>query len=159
MSNILRRTTTPQAQAVNVRDPWQALRQFMNRASTDLWPSYDSPWPVLEASGEFVPSFDVKDTKEGYEIKADLPGVKEQDLDVTVQGQRLKVSGKREVEKEEKTDTYYSCERAFGSFARVFTLPEDANTAKVHADLSSGVLKILVPRTAEAPVKKIPVKN
>lgn len=107
----------------------------------------------------FVPSFDVKENRESYLFKADVPGVLEKDLDVNVSGNRLTVSGKRESEKEEKTDRSYSCERTFGSFTRSFTLPEGADVDKVKAELKDGVLSLMIPKKSEMQPKKIAVKT
>lgn len=105
----------------------------------------------------FYPSFEVKETEKAYVFKADVPGVKEGDLEVTVTGNRLTVSGKRESEKEEKTDTYYTCERSYGSFSRSFTLPEGTDVGAVTADLKDGVLTVALPKRPEVQPKKIPI--
>ena len=76
-----------------------------------------------------------------------------------VSGSRLSISGKREAEKENKTDTYYAVERTYGSFTRSFTLPEGIDDAAIHADLRDGVLTVLVPKKPEAQPKKIPVSS
>jgi HSP20 family protein len=75
----------------------------------------------------FVPDFEVKETKEGFVFKADVPGIKEKDLEITMTGNRLTISGKREAEMEERSDTYYACERSYGSFTRAFTLAPAGN--------------------------------
>jgi HSP20 family protein len=106
----------------------------------------------------FAPAFDVKETKEGYLFKADIPGVAEKDLDITRTGNRLTISGKRESEKEEKSETYYACERSYGTFTRAFTLPDGIDGEHIHADLSGGVLTLLVPKLPEAQPQKIAVK-
>lgn len=114
-------------------------------------------WP--EGTASFMPAFEVKETKEGFLFKADVPGVKENDLEITMTGNRLVINGKREAEKEEKTDTYYSCERSYGAFTRAFTLPEGIDPAKIHAELKSGVLTLLVPHGVHTQPKKISVKT
>jgi HSP20 family protein len=103
----------------------------------------------------FMPAFDVKETKDAYEFRADVPGVAEKDLDIRRTGNRLTISGKRESEKEDKGDTYYSCERSYGSFTRAFTLPEGIDAEHIRADLKDGVLTIVVPRKPEAQPQKI----
>jgi HSP20 family protein len=99
----------------------------------------------------------VKETKESFVFKADLPGIKEQDLEVTVAGNRLTVAGKREAEKEEKNETVYAYERSFGSFTRSFTLPEQADTDHIKAELKNGELTLVVPKTLASVAKRIPV--
>jgi HSP20 family protein len=107
-------------------EPFRILREMLR------WDPFEQMRPVW--SGElaaYSPAFDVKETKESFVFKADVAGVKEQDLEVTSTGNRLTVSGKRESEKEEKSDTYYACERSYGSFTRSFTLPEQADIAHI----------------------------
>jgi HSP20 family protein len=89
---------------------------------------------------------------------ADLPGVKEQDLEVTLTGNRLTIAGKREAEREEKTDTYYACERSYGSFSRSFTLPDGADGEHLRAELKDGVLAVAVPKKPEVQPKKVQVR-
>jgi len=106
----------------------------------------------------FSPDFDIKETKEAFLFKADLPGVEAEDLDVNITENRLTVSGKRSEEKEEKTDTSYRCERSFGSFTRAFTLPSGIDGNEVTADLKKGVLTIQIAKKAEALPKQVKVK-
>jgi HSP20 family protein len=105
------------------------------------------------------PDFEVKETKDAYLFKADVPGVKEADIEVTVTGNRLTLAGSRAEEKEEKGDTYYSCERKYGSFTRAYTLPEGADLEHPHADLKAGVLTVAVPKLPEVKPKKVEVKS
>ena len=111
------------------------------------------------AIGTFAPDFEVKETKDAYLFKADVPGVKESDLEVTVTGNRLSIAGQRSEEKEEKGETYYSRERRYGSFSRGYTLPEGVDVEHLHAELKDGVLTVAVPRRPEAQPKKIAVKS
>jgi HSP20 family protein len=137
-------------------DPWRTMRALTG------WDPFREiiPFPSFpERAIAFSPAFDVKETKEAYLFKADLPGIKEKDLEVTMTGNRLDVSGKREDEKEEKTDRYYTYERSYGSFTRSFTLPEGAEVDKLRAALEQGVLTITVPKKPEVQAKKIAVKT
>jgi HSP20 family protein len=124
------------------------------------WDPFEQMRPLW--SGElaaYSPAFDVKETKESFVFKADVAGVKEQDLAVTSTGNRLTIAGKRETEKEEKDDTYYACERSYGSFSRSFTLPEQADTSHIKAELKNGELTVVVPKAAAAVAKRIPVAS
>ena len=105
----------------------------------------------------FSPAFEVKETKDAYVFKADLPGIVEKELDIQRTGNRLTVSGKRESEKEDQGDTYYMMERSYGSFTRSFTLPDGVDFEHVGADLKNGVLSIVVPKMPEAQPQKISV--
>lgn len=136
-------------------DPFRAMRDLFRwdpfREMAPVWPT--------EATMTFAPDFEVKETNDAYLFKADVPGVKESDIEVTVTGNRLTISGQRNDEKEEKGQTYYTCERKYGAFSRSYTLPEGADTDHVHADLKSGVLSVAVPKKPELQPKKIAVKS
>jgi HSP20 family protein len=124
------------------------------------WDPFQEMAPLLPRQTiEFIPDFEIKETKDSYLFKADVPGVKAGDMDVSVSGNRMTVSGKRESEREEKTDTYYACERAYGSFSRSFTLPEGADVNSVNADLKDGVLTIGIKKRAETQSRKIDIKS
>jgi HSP20 family protein len=112
-----------------------------------------------ELPARITPDFEIKETKEGFVFKADLPGFKEKDIDITMTGNRLTISGKREAEKEEATDTYYARECSYGAFTRAFTLPEgtDGND-NIRAELASGVLTLHLPKRPELQPKRIEVK-
>jgi HSP20 family protein len=158
MSNITvkKESAVPQKAAASVTEwePARLMRQFFG------WDPFREMSPLLRNEpAAFSPAFEVKETKDGYTFKADLPGVKESDLEVTLTGNRLTVSGKRDAEKEERTDTYYAYERSYGGFSRSFTLPTDVDPAGIHADLRDGVMTLYVPRRPETMPKKIAVKS
>jgi len=113
----------------------------------------------LHADASFAPTFEVKENKESFIFKADLPGVAEKDLHVQLNDNRLSVSGKRESEKTEQNETYYASERSYGSFTRSFTLPEGVDADKAHAELKNGVLNIAIPKRPEAQPRKINVTS
>jgi HSP20 family protein len=153
MSTITVRKDQPATQAAITRDP---VRDWM-RSMWD-WDPFREMQPFFQTERTFVPTFEIKETKEGYLFKADMPGVKENDLEVTVSGSRLTIKGKREEEKKQETETFYAYERSYGSFTRAFTLPEGCDGAKAHAELKDGVLTLLVPKTAEAQPRRIDVR-
>lgn len=132
-------------------DPFRVMREMMRwDPFTEILPAGSQP--------AFAPAFEVKETKEGFVFKADLPGVQEKDLEVKLTRNRLSVSGKREQEKSEQNDTYYTYERSYGSFTRAFTLPEGVDADNVKAELKEGVLTLTVPKRPEHQPKKIAVK-
>lgn len=106
-----------------------------------------------------MPAFDVKETPEGFVFRADMPGIKTEDLDVKVADNRLTISGKREEEKKGQQDTYYTYERSYGSFTRSFMLPEGVDTDKVHADLKDGVFSLMLPRKPGKAPKQVKVEK
>ncbi len=142
-SEVQRREWDPMAWARDLLR-WDPFREMM--------PSFALPELTFNAA------FEVKETKEGYTFKADVPGVLEKDIEVSRTGNRLSISGKREAEKEEKTDTYYATERSYGSFTRTFTLPEGIDGDHVHAEMKDGVLTVVVPKLPEAQPQKIAIK-
>ncbi len=147
-------TTTAIARPREPLTPFKMMRELMN------WDPFREMSPALsQMQAELAPSFDIKETKDNYIFKADVPGIKESDLDVTMTGNRLTIAGKRDEEKEDKGDRYYTYERSYGSFSRSFTLPEGVDTSSVHADLKDGVLTLTIHKTQEAQAKKIAVQT
>jgi len=101
---------------------------------------------------------DVAETDKNYAITAELPGVDEKDVEVSVQDGVLTVRGEKREEKEEKTSHRYMSERRYGAFQRMFGLPKGTDESKVEASFHNGVLKISVPKTAATAVRKVDVK-
>jgi len=137
-------------------------RSELSRVMRDLmgWDPFREIAPfITQGSLAFLPSFEVKETKDAYLFKADVPGVKESDLEVSVTGSRLTVSGKRESEKQEQADTYYTSERSYGEFTRSFTLPDGVDMSSVHAELKEGVLTVSIKKTPEAQPKRIAIQS
>jgi HSP20 family protein len=121
----------------------------------EMTPSWFGP-PLAEAT--FSPAFEVKETKDSFLFKADLPGLKEPDIEIKLTGDRLTISGKREAEREDKDDTFYTYERSYGTFMRSFTLPDGIDSDHVMAELKDGVLHVVVPKKAAAIGKTIAIK-
>ncbi|MDY7230009.1 Hsp20/alpha crystallin family protein [Hyalangium rubrum] len=136
-------------------DPFQQMQEMMNWDPIELM---NHPWFTgRQGAATFLPAFEVKETKDAFIFKADLPGVDEKDIEVTLTGDRIVVSGKRESEKREESDRFYAYERSFGSFSRAFTLPEGVDGDNVQADLKSGVLTLTLPKRPEVQPKRIKV--
>jgi len=135
-------------------DPFRMLREWMR------WDPFRAIAPVFGRSErEWTPSFEVRENDESYLFKADLPGLKQDDLDVTLAGNRLQIAGKRDAEHETKEDKVYIYERTFGSFLRTFTLPDDIDVEHVRSELKDGVLTVVVPKTVAAKPKKIQIST
>jgi HSP20 family protein len=116
-------------------------------------------WRGQERLGTYVPAFDVLESKDAYVFKVDVPGFREQDIDINVTSNRLTISGKREAEQVSESDTYYCSERASGMFTRTFTLPEGINSDQIRADLKDGLLTVNVPKTVEVQPKRITIQG
>lgn len=137
-------------------DPFQRMQELMGLDPFEVM----NQWLTgggREAALTYAPAFEVKETKDAFIFKADLPGVDEKDIEVTVTGDRIVVNGKRETEKREDSDRFYAYERSYGSFSRAFTLPEGVNTDAVNAELKSGVLTLTLPKRPEVQPKRIKV--
>jgi len=137
------------------RDPFSQMQELMN------WDPFEAMTQLLGGSRgavpSFVPAFEVKETQDAFVFKADLPGVQEKDLDISLTGDRLVVSGKRESEKREENERYFAFERSFGSFSRAFTLPEGVDANNIAADMKDGVLHLRLPKLPEVQPKRIKV--
>jgi HSP20 family protein len=156
MANVtINKTAASPAPTMTRWDPFSAFRDFMR------WDPFReiAPLSSMERFNEFDAPFEVKETKEGYLFKADVPGIKEDDITINLHGNRLSVSGKREEEKKHESETYFSYERSYGTFTRSFTLPEGIDGDKVQANLKDGVLSILVPKRPESLPKKVAIKT
>jgi HSP20 family protein len=149
MSNIIKRNGNENQ--LEAWDPFRAVRDLMR------WDPFREMAPMIATEREWMPAFEVREDKDGYHFKADLPGTKREDIEVSLSGNRLTVGGKRESEKETKDDTFYAYERSYGSFKRTFTLPDGIDTDHVTSELKDGVLTLVVPKKASAVAKKIPI--
>ncbi len=114
------------------------------------------PWPSGRSNGSMTmadwnPRVDIVETDAAYEIQADIPGVRKQDLKVTIDHGVLTVQGERQQEKKEDSARMHRVERSYGQFSRSFTLPEDADTAGLKATAREGQLTVTVPRKGPAP--------
>jgi HSP20 family protein len=134
---------------------WEPVRTLRELLRWDPFAEMMPSWAPEQAN--FAPAFEVKETKDGFLFKADLPGVNESDLDVRLTQNRLTISGRRESEKSEEKDTFYAYERSFGSFTRSFTLPDGVDVDGIKAELKDGVLTVQVPKCPESQPKKISV--
>lgn len=154
MATIVRRENreAPRTSAGEYRwDPFRVMDAFLR------WDPLRMDDGLLARGGEFTPRFDVKQTKDAFVIKADLPGVRDEDLDVSLTGSLLSISGKREAERREGDEQYYALERSYGTFTRSFSLPDSVDGEHVTADLKNGVLTVVIPKKPEAQPKKISV--
>ena len=98
---------------------------------------------------EWAPAIDVVTENGDLVVKAELPGVKQEDVDITLQDNVLTVSGQRKAEHEEERGGYYVRERRYGSFSRSLTVPEGVDESKIHARYENGVLKVTIEGAAQ----------
>jgi HSP20 family protein len=113
---------------------------------------------AMENGMKFVPEANVLETEKAVEVTLDLPGMKPEDVKLEVREGRLCVSGEKREEKEEKGETFHRIERRSGAFLRAIPLPGVVDDTKADAKFADGVLKVTLPKTAEAMPKAIPIK-
>lgn len=134
------------------RDPMRSMRNFLR------WDPFREMAPIFsESPAGFHPNIDVTENKDSYLFKVDVPGVKKDDLEIMITGNRLQISGKRDIEHETKTDTVYTYERQHGNFVRSFTLPDGADLEHAKSELKDGVLTLVIPKQPGAQAKKIAI--
>ena len=107
---------------------------------------------------DWVPSVDISESDGEYQIKAEIPDVKKEDVKVTLEDGVLTIQGERKHEQEEKGKKYHRIERSYGSFVRTFSLPDVIDEEKVKAEFKDGVLNLSLPKSEKAKPKAIDVK-
>ena len=147
--------------AITPWDPFKELDELQTRLSTLFGRSplrKNGEKDEAMTVAEWAPLVDIVEDEHEYLIKAELPEVKKEEVKVTVQDGVLTLAGERKFVKEEKDKKYHRVERAYGSFVRSFSLPEDADENKVMADFKDGVLQVHLPKSEKARPKNIEVK-
>lgn len=141
---------------MNALTQWNQLRQLeaLQHSLGSLFSRSPAQWREGQeeplAVAEWAPLVDISEDDHEYRIKAELPEVKKEDVRVTAEEGTLTITGERKFEKEEKGRKYHRVERAYGSFVRNFSLPEDASPAQVTATFKDGVLTVHLAKTAKA---------
>ena len=139
-------------------DPFFGLRQDIDR----VFDSYFRGWPSLRGF-DFAPAFsrmdvspkvDIGETDSAYEIAVELPGMDDEDVEVSLRDDLLTISGEKKTEREEKEKDYFLSERSYGAFKRSFRLPAEVEADKIKAELEKGVLTVTLPKSATAKSKQ-----
>jgi len=142
-------------------DPFKDMKELQDRIGSlfSLTPfrRSDGKEEIMTVA-EWSPLVDIVEDDKEYLIKAELPEVKRENVKVTVENGVLTITGERNYEKEEKDKKYHRIERAYGSFVRSFTVPDDADASKVTADFKDGVLKVHLAKDEKAKPRAIEVK-
>ena len=141
---------------------WEPFREFttlqneMNRLFNTV---FDAPAPGNGGSTmrRWMPAMDLVETEDNFVLRADLPGMKEDDVKIEFEDGTLTVSGERKAEHESKNEGYYRVERAFGSFSRSLTLPQGIDPEGVTANFEHGVLEVLIPKPEERKPRRIEI--
>ncbi len=136
---------------------WKPARNLISfpheidRFFSDFGLNYDQSDTV------WSPNVDVSETEKNYEVKAEIPGLKKEDIKVTVEDNVLKLSGEKKHEEETKEKNYHRVERSYGKFERTFQLPKEVKKEEIKASYKDGVLDVVIPKAEEVKPKQIAV--
>ena len=141
---------------------WEPFREFttlqneMNRLFNTV---FEAPTPGNGGATmrRWMPAMDLVETDDHFVLRADLPGMKEDDVKIEFDDGTLTVSGERKAEHESKNEGYYRVERAFGSFSRSLTLPQGVDPEAVEASFDKGVLEVRIPKPEQRKPRKISI--
>ncbi|MEM9694135.1 MAG: Hsp20/alpha crystallin family protein [Myxococcota bacterium] len=142
--------TTEQLGTV-LNDPFRLMTEIFNR------PRWSAGWD--QRAERFVPPFDVKERDDAFLLLADVPGMTEDDLEITMVGNRLTISGTRPWQKPGEKERFHSVERRYGAFQRSFTVPNGVAMDDIDANLENGVLSLAIPKAEETKPRKIVLKK
>jgi HSP20 family protein len=138
-------------------DPFREINALHNAMSRALQTAGTGSGDELTMSGSFVPPVDIYEDENSVSLRLEIPGMKQEDLDIRLENNTLTVRGERKFEQEEKEENFHRIERRYGSFSRSFTLPNTVDNEKVKADYKDGILTIELAKRAEAKPKQIKV--
>lgn len=136
-------------------DLWNKLQQQM----TDFIRGMPEMEMSNVATSQWMPLVDIKEKADKFLIKADIPGVKPEEIEVTMEGSTLTIRGERKEEKREDKEGYHRVERSHGTFYRRFTMPDTADAEHIKANSRDGVLEIEIPKRAASKARRIEVKT
>jgi HSP20 family protein len=132
-----------------------SLQSEMNRLFNTF---FDTPTATPGDSGRrWIPAMDLVETDEHFVIRADLPGLSDEDVNVELEDNVLTVSGERKAEREDRKEGYYRVERAYGRFQRSLTLPEGVDAEKIEASFDKGVLEVRIPKPEERKPRRVAI--
>jgi HSP20 family protein len=136
----------------------QTVQNEMNRLFNTF---FDSPSPGngggQAVARRWIPAMDVVETGDHFVLRADLPGLSENDVKIELEENVLTISGERKVEHEQKGEGYYRVERAFGAFSRSLTLPEGVDADAIQASFGNGVLEVRIPKPEQQKPRKVQI--
>lgn len=131
-------------------DPFGALRQEIDQMFGRTLGDWTGRNSFNTGMRTFMPTVDVKETAKEFRVTAELPGMEEKDLELSLLDGMLTIKGEKREEHEEEKGETYRCERQYGAFARTISLPAEVDADKVKASFRHGVLKVTLPKTKEA---------
>ncbi len=138
--------------------PWTGMTSLRKEVDRLFDRFFEPGWAETPALGEWEPTVDITEDKDTVTVKAELPGVEQKDIGVSLQDGVLTIKGEKQAEKEEKDKRYHRVERSYGALVRSIRLPAAVETGKVTAAFKDGVVTITLPKAPEAKGTTIPVK-
>lgn len=143
---------------VFIWQPMKELEEMRRRFDDSGRPAWRAMWRRLPTEDAlWAPAVDVVEKEDKFLVKVELPGVKDEDIDVSITGDTLTISGEKSTDSEVKKKGYYYSESSYGSFSRSITIPSSVNTGKIEAARADGVLEISLPKFPEIKPKKVTV--
>ena len=140
-------------------NPGEEMERFLEDPFFAQWPFFRVPWGRTPREGmAWAPALEMYEKDNDFVVKAELPGVKKEDVDVSITGDTLTIKGQKKASKEVKEEDYYRCESHYGSFARSIVLPAAVDAKKIEATFDNGVLEIHMPKVKEAASTKVEIK-
>src|SRR2546421_13121538 len=140
-------------------DPFRDLRALqdeVNRLFTGNMARFDDEGI---ARGSWSPSVDIYENKDQIVVEAELPGMKREDFDLSVENNVITLRGERQFEKKDESDNYHRVERSYGAFTRSFTLPQTVSAEGATAEYNNGVLRVTLPKREETKARRIQVSG
>lgn len=141
-------------------DPFRELRSLqdeMNRLFSGITPATGNREEM--AHGAWMPNIDIFDEKDSLVLEAELPGMKRDDFDISIENNVITLKGERKFENKSEGNNYHRIERAYGTFSRSFTLPQEVSAEGATADFEDGVLRVTLPKREETRARKIEVRG
>ncbi len=142
--------------------PWRERKELdtFRREIDRLFDKFLS-WSPFEGTKElsWFPTMDISETPTDVIVKAELPGMNPNDIEVTISGDTLTIKGERKKEEEHKDENFYKIERSYGSFCRSVQLPAEVDESKAEAIYKDGILRLTLPKIKPEPAKKIEIKT
>lgn len=133
-------------------DPLSMMREMLRFDPFSDWE------PLASPDLSFIPRVNLRETGDAYVITMDLPGIKDENIEISFSGNRLTVNGEIQDERRDENDRYHAFERMVGRFSRSFMLPDGVDPEKIKAELREGVLHVTVPKQPGVQAKKIPIE-
>jgi len=125
----------------------------------DLFGAFFGNWPEQISMEKLWPAIDIAENENNITVKAEVPGCKAEDIDISVHGNTLTISGEKKQSQEKKEKDYYYKESSYGSFKRVVALNSDVDTTKINAECRDGILEITLPKVEKEKAVKVKVKS